>query len=92
MNAHSSLVLSNARVILEDRELEGSSVVVESGLIASVTDAAPAIAGAETIDLSGMVLLPGFIDVHIHGSAGIDVMDAKAEQLTEVGVFWLRRV
>ena len=86
MNAHSSLVLSNARVILEDRELEGSSVAVDSGLIAAV-DVAPAIPGAATIDLAGMVLLPGFIDVHIHGSAGIDVMDATPEQLSEISVF-----
>ena len=87
MNTRQPLVLDNARVILQDRELERSSVVVESGLIAHVTDAAPAIPGAETIDLSGMVLLPGFIDVHIHGAVGIDVMDATAEQLNEIGVF-----
>ena len=87
MNTRQPLVLDNARVILQDRELERSSVVVESGLIARVTDAAPSIPGAETIDLTGMVLLPGFIDVHIHGAVGIDVMDATAEQLTEIGVF-----
>jgi N-acetylglucosamine-6-phosphate deacetylase len=82
MNTRETLVLDNARVILQDGELERSSVVVESGLIARVAEAAPAIPGAETIDLTGMVLLPGFIDVHIHGSAGIDVMDATAEQLS----------
>ena len=87
MNAHSSLVLNNARIILPDHEVETGSVVVESGLIAAVGHAAPAISGAATIDLAGMVLLPGFIDVHIHGSAGIDVMDATPEQLTEVGRF-----
>jgi N-acetylglucosamine-6-phosphate deacetylase len=82
MNTRQPLVLDNARVILQDRELERSSVVVESGLITRIADAAPAIAGAETIDLTGTILLPGFIDVHIHGSAGIDVMDATAEQLS----------
>jgi len=87
MNTRQTLVLENAGVILQDRELERSSVVVESGLIASVTDAAPSISGAETIDLSGMILLPGFIDVHIHGAVGIDVMDASAEQLNDIGVF-----
>ncbi|HEX3185534.1 MAG TPA: hypothetical protein VHQ94_12090, partial [Pyrinomonadaceae bacterium] len=87
MNTRQPLALDNARVILQDRELERSSVVVESGLITRVADAAPAIPGAQTIDLTGMVLLPGFIDVHIHGSAGIDVMDATAEQLNEIGVF-----
>ena len=87
MNAHSSLVLNNARVILRDHELETGSVVVGSGLITAVADVSPIIPGAATIDLAGMVLLPGFIDVHIHGSAGIDVLDATPEQLTEVAVF-----
>jgi N-acetylglucosamine-6-phosphate deacetylase len=90
MNAHASddvLVLNNARVILPDRELEIGSVVVDSGLIAAVVDDSPVIPGVSTIDLSELVLLPGFIDVHIHGSAGIDVLDATTEQLTEIGVF-----
>jgi N-acetylglucosamine-6-phosphate deacetylase len=39
------------------------------------------------MDLSGMVLLPGFIDVHLHGSIGIDVMDATANQLIEISEF-----
>jgi len=90
MNADSfqqPLVLDNARIVLQDRELERGSVVVDSGLIAAVADLAPAIPGAVTVDLTGMALLPGFIDVHIHGSAGLDVMDATSEQLAEVSVF-----
>ena len=61
-------------------------MVVESGLIAAIGQA-PTSPGAETVDLTGMVLLPGFIDVHIHGSAGIDVMDATPQQLTELSTF-----
>src|SRR5687768_1875562 len=90
MNADSfqqPLVLDNARIVLQDRELERGSVVVDSGLIAAVADLAPAIPGAVTVDLTGMALLPGFIDVHIHGSAGLDVMDATSEQLAKVSVF-----
>jgi N-acetylglucosamine-6-phosphate deacetylase len=87
MNVASALVLDNARIILPDREVERGAVVVESGLIAGVADAAPSVAGAATLDLAGMVLLPGFIDVHIHGSAGIDVMDATAEQLSVVSEY-----
>src|SRR5688500_15519067 len=90
MNADSfqqPLVLDNARIVLQDRELERGSVVVDSGLIAAVADLAPSIPGAVTVDLTGMALLPGFIDVHIHGSAGLDVMDATPQQLSEVSVF-----
>lgn len=39
------------------------------------------------LDGSGCTLLPGFIDVHIHGSAGADVMDATPESLKTISRF-----
>ena len=77
------LVLNNARVVLPDREIDRGSVVIEDGRIASVSEST----GAEGLDLSGLVLLPGFIDVHIHGAVGMDVMDATAEQLSEISEY-----
>lgn len=78
-----SLILNNARIVLPDRVLEHGSIVVENGRITSVSEAP----SANGMDLSGLVLLPGFIDVHIHGSVGIDVMDASAGQLTEISEY-----
>lgn len=78
-----SLILNNARIVLPDRVIEGGSVAIESGTIASVSEAT----SANGMDLSGSVLIPGFIDVHIHGSVGIDVMDATAEQLSEISAY-----
>ena len=43
--------------------------------------------GAETLDLSGLTLYPGFVDVHIHGSVGVDLMEAAAEDLHRVARF-----
>jgi len=76
-------VLKNATVVLPDRTIEHGAVLIEDGLIAAVSVAEIEQSG-ETIDLSGLTLLPGFIDVHIHGAAGIDVMEATAEGLAEV--------
>ena len=39
------------------------------------------------LDGSGCILLPGFIDVHIHGSGGADVMDATPESLETISRF-----
>jgi N-acetylglucosamine-6-phosphate deacetylase len=36
------------------------------------------------IDLSGLIVLPGFIDIHVHGGAGFDVMDGTFEAIDEI--------
>ena len=86
MSSHSSLVLENARIILPDREIEAGSVAIDRGFIASIAHS-PGETTANNLDLSGLTLLPGFIDVHIHGAVGIDTLDANAEQLGEVAKF-----
>ena len=45
---------------------------------------------ARTVDLGEKILAPGFVDVHIHGAAGRDVMEATPEALEAVAAFVLR--
>lgn len=42
---------------------------------------------APGFDATGCVVLPGFIDLHIHGSAGHDTMDAMPESLPAISRF-----
>ncbi|MGH9000047.1 MAG: N-acetylglucosamine-6-phosphate deacetylase [Acidimicrobiia bacterium] len=51
--------------------------------------AAAAVAGpqVERIAASGMTLVPGFVDVHVHGGAGTDVMDADLDGLRALARF-----
>ena len=79
-----TFLLKNVDAVLPDRVAQAVSVVVEDGKIAAVSEGA---AGGEGLDLSGLVLMPGFIDVHIHGSVGIDTMDANSEQLGAIAEF-----
>lgn len=70
--------------------LESGSFCVGPLLIADahiVEDAAPA---AARLDAAGCVVLPGFIDLHIHGSAGHDTMDATAKCLPAISAFLAR--
>lgn len=78
-----TLILNNARLILPDREIDSGSIVIEDGRIASVSERTT----SDGLDLSGSVLMPGFIDVHIHGAVGIDTMDAGPQQLCAISEF-----
>ena len=77
------MLLKNADVVLPGREVSKLSVLIEDGKIASLEGGH----ADEEIDLTGATLLPGFIDVHIHGAVGIDVMDAKPADLQKVSEY-----
>lgn len=49
---------------------------------------APDFPGAETIDAQGLNLIPGFIDVHVHGAVGHETMDANPDGLREMARFY----
>ena len=69
--------------------LDHPVVVVEDGRIDSIgTRAASELPGPVRIfEYPGATLSPAFLDVHIHGSAGHDVMEATPEALTAIGGF-----
>jgi N-acetylglucosamine-6-phosphate deacetylase len=78
------MLLTNARVVLPDDELVNASVLIENGRIAEIH---PNASAAGDLDLSGFVLMPGFIDVHIHGAVGVDTLEASAEQLDQISTY-----
>jgi N-acetylglucosamine-6-phosphate deacetylase len=42
------------------------------------------------IDARGRKLLPGFIDLHVHGAVGHEVMDGSPEELREMACFYAK--
>ena len=83
------VLLRNARLILPEQVAEASSLLIRDGRIAKVfvseTDQLPAV--ESVIDLDGLTLFPGFIDIHIHGATGVDAMAATADDLRRVSEF-----
>src|SRR5207248_2260000 len=75
-------VFANATLVLPDRLSPGNGLRVENGRIDAVAPFRP---GASfTIDLEGMYLCPGFVDLHVHGGDGADFMDGTAEAFRTV--------
>jgi N-acetylglucosamine-6-phosphate deacetylase len=88
-NAPAPLLLRGARVVLPGRMEETGTLIIRDDLIARIigpAEAAPAHAGP-ILDLSGLTLYPGFIDVHIHGAVGVDTMEATPDRLHRVAAF-----
>lgn len=60
-------------------------ITVTDGVIERITEGGEAPEGADVLRLDeDDVILPGFIDIHIHGSHGADVMDATPEALSTI--------
>ncbi|MBU1668385.1 N-acetylglucosamine-6-phosphate deacetylase [bacterium] len=71
----------NAKIITDREVLEGYNLLFKKKII-KITKELPI--WAKVIDAKGLYLSAGFIDIHIHGSAGFDVMDATPEALTGI--------
>ena len=69
------IVLSGGDVVLGDRIQDRGSVILDGDRIAAVETVPVAPAGATVIDASNCFIVPGFIDVHVHGVAGHDTLD-----------------
>jgi len=88
-------VITAARLITPLEEIERPLVFVEDGVITEVRSqtSREIPAGLRVTDLGDVILAPGFIDIHIHGGAGYDVMKADPAALPAVErLLWLHGV
>jgi N-acetylglucosamine-6-phosphate deacetylase len=70
------IVLAGGDLVLPDRILSGGSLVIEGGRIVAI-DARDRVepAGAAIVDVRDQYVVPGFVDVHVHGLLGLDTLD-----------------
>ncbi|MFE1954428.1 N-acetylglucosamine-6-phosphate deacetylase [Streptomyces sp. NPDC059524] len=69
-------VLAGARVVLPTGTVADGRVVVDGTRIAGVTPD-----GAETVDLSGHWVVPGFVDMHNHGGGGASFTSGTVDEV-----------
>src|SRR6266540_4949323 len=77
----SRTVFTNATLVLPDR-LHRGSLMTGGGRIDRIGN--PCLVSPDAIDLEGMYLAPGFVDLHVHGGDGADFMDGTAEAFKTV--------
>ena len=77
-------IILNAHVVTPGRDLGVAAVLIEGRRIAAVGSACPS-ADDEVIDATGLILMPGFVDIHSHGRSGCDFCDATDEAFSTIG-------
>ncbi len=79
---HNITALLNARLILGDEIVDDKILLFDTKIIDIVDDIMLSNSDEiEIIDAKGAYVSAGFIDLHIHGSGGADVMDATHQAL-----------
>ncbi len=70
-------IITNGRIITDGRILDGFDIAVDGEKIVSVKEHTDG--RGEKVDLHGMYIAPGFIDLHCHGGGGYEFIDATEE-------------
>lgn len=80
------------RIVLPDHIVEKGVLVMEGETIIYVGEGNgyDASIANEVVDYSDCYICPGFIDIHVHGNAGHDVMDGTEEAIEEISRSLLR--
>ena len=72
------ILLSGADVVLPNRVFGPATVVLDEDRISEISSAAPHHRqGTLHVDLTNHYIVPGFIDVHVHGLAGADTLASE---------------
>jgi N-acetylglucosamine-6-phosphate deacetylase len=71
------IVLSGADLVLPDRVLSPGTIVIDDGRIAEIRADAPSLHAGSQFAFHGHCIVPGFIDVHVHGVDGVDSLDVR---------------
>ncbi|WDT56963.1 N-acetylglucosamine-6-phosphate deacetylase [Streptomyces sp. G7(2002)] len=80
-------ILAGARIARPSGVVERGRITVEGGLIGDVhsrdVDLAEGVSGS-VVDLTGHLIVPGFVDVHVHGGGGGSFSSADPEECLTV--------
>ena len=79
------MLLKNCTFFNEEFEKEFGDIKIENGRISEI-----GFFSESGVDMSGKILLPGFVDIHIHGGGGGDFSDGTEEAFDKISAHLAR--
>ncbi|MCI9224065.1 MAG: N-acetylglucosamine-6-phosphate deacetylase [Acutalibacter sp.] len=83
------MFIINSTYLDKDFNLVKGNIQIENGRITACGSSLPRSDGDTAIDAQGYTVVPGFVDVHIHGCAGADAGDGTTDSIESMGRFLL---
>ena len=78
------LLITNCRLFDAVDDKQTTSILIENGTITQIGQINSSAARNNTLDAQGRIITPGFIDIHIQGAGGADILDATANALKAI--------
>jgi N-acetylglucosamine-6-phosphate deacetylase len=84
-------ILTGGTILTPDQTFVDHSLIIDGEKITDVVLSSSASSAAgEIVDVNELFIVPGFIDVHVHGAVGFDTMDGTAEAIRAMGDYFAR--
>jgi N-acetylglucosamine-6-phosphate deacetylase len=82
-----TVLIHNGRVLADGKLHDGWVVQTDGTRIAYVGPGRKTASADQVIDAEGLAVVPGLIDLHVHGGAGSDFMDADLDSYSTIARF-----
>ena len=87
------ITLRASRLFTPTEEVLAPAFQIDDGHIVHIGSAtsSPPPSGSRELNFPGGIIVPGFLDLHIHGGVNVDVMNASRADLARLGAFLATR-
>jgi len=90
INKNKRIITMNGTIITPFHLVSGKAIIVEKGRIREIVNkeelSTATLTGAEVIEGKDKYIVPGYIDIHVHGGGGSDVMDGDYEAINQIAI------
>lgn len=86
------MILKSGNVFLEDGSFSRTDLAIESGRITSIgVDLYAGSDHEDELNLQGKFIIPGLVDIHVHGAMGADFSDGISEGFQTIAEYLIAR-